>query len=551
MQNAQLSDAEIHDAKQNGVVYTPPEIAAEVMRYLANDISVVGERILEPSCGDGSFIQCVQRYFPNSEIDALDIDPAAITACSAATNGVSFECKDFFDFIDELPDQKYDLVVGNPPYIRTSNFSKKLKSQLDQIADAIDFPRGQLKNSWAAFILLSETLLQPRGTLAFVVPYELITVSYGKALIEHLSKRFERIDVFVPDEKAFTQIDQDAVLILAHKSATNLKGLNLNKVKSLSKLEVLKSSTVPAQSKVSNSTLMKSFLLEPDQLELLHKIRTSVGQIGSVCSSAAGTVTAANRFFILSEGELQKHQLDTYAKPIVQKASDIPFGTAFTDKDFGRLSETGKPCYLIDLSNISEEELTEAAQAYLATGETLGIDQRYKCRHRTPWYRVPIVPASDGFFFKRSHLVPRICNNLAGVLTTDTAYQIRMKPGHRIGDLCTSFYNSLTLTFAEIDGRFYGGGVLELTPKEFRGLPLVMLPSSDNQRKKLESVSASKPDKYAEILATADQVVRSHLNLDQAAWNRLQLAYSTIRNHRLRHGSKATVRDFREYSNAP
>jgi adenine-specific DNA-methyltransferase len=33
-------------------------------------------------------------------------------------------------------------------------------------------------------------------------------------------------------------------------------------------------------------------------------------------------------------------------------------------------------------------------------------------------------------------------------------------------------YNSLTLSFAELNGRYYGGGVLELTPNEFKTLPV-------------------------------------------------------------------------------
>ena len=36
----------------------------------------------------------------------------------------------------------------------------------------------------------------------------------------------------------------------------------------------------------------------------------------------------------------------------------------------------------------------------------------------------------------------------------------------------TAFYNSLTLAFAELEGRYYGGGVLELTPNELRVLPI-------------------------------------------------------------------------------
>src|SRR5690606_8037961 len=41
-----------------------------------------------------------------------------------------------------------------------------------------------------------------------------------------------------------------------------------------------------------------------------------------------------------------------------------------------------------------------------------------------------------------------------------------------IQDFIFSFYNSLTLAFAELEGRYYGGGVLELTPNEFRILPI-------------------------------------------------------------------------------
>ena len=43
-----------------------------------------------------------------------------------------------------------------------------------------------------------------------------------------------------------------------------------------------------------------------------------------------------------------------------------------------------------------------------------------------------------------------------------------MRDGFEINSLIYSFYNSLSLLFAELEGRYYGGGVLELTPKEFK-----------------------------------------------------------------------------------
>jgi adenine-specific DNA-methyltransferase len=54
-----------------------------------------------------------------------------------------------------------------------------------------------------------------------------------------------------------------------------------------------------------------------------------------------------------------------------------------------------------------------------------------------------------------------------------------MADNFSIENLIFSFYNSLTLAFAELYGRYYGGGVLELTPNEFKKLPVpyIKLPS--------------------------------------------------------------------------
>ncbi|WP_214569028.1 hypothetical protein [Aliiroseovarius lamellibrachiae] len=186
--------------------------------------------------------------------------------------------------------------------------------------------------------------------------------------------------------------------------------------------------------------------------------------------------------------------------------------------------------------------LSENAKNYITHGESLNLDQRYKCRHRTPWYKIPIVKSSDGFFFKRSHVLPRICSNPADILTTDTAYQITMKPDFNIDNLCLSFYNSITLLFSEIDGRFYGGGVLELTPREFRALPMHMLKASFTQKNKFIDAMTKGIEDQNELFSYSNNAVRKHLGLDDVQWRQIISAHITIRNHRLRHGSKLSKR---------
>ncbi|MDO5758836.1 MAG: hypothetical protein Q4P24_15405 [Rhodobacterales bacterium] len=66
---------------------------------------------------------------------------------------------------------------------------------------------------------------------------------------------------------------------------------------------------------------------------------------------------------------------------------------------------------------------------------------------------------------KRSHDTPRLILNNVRAYTTDTAYRIRALRGTAEG-LVHGLFNSLTAFSAELEGRHYSGGVLELVPSE-------------------------------------------------------------------------------------
>lgn len=67
-----------------------------------------------------------------------------------------------------------------------------------------------------------------------------------------------------------------------------------------------------------------------------------------------------------------------------------------------------------------------------------------------------------------------------------------MKNSQSVDNLIYSFYNSLTLSFAELNGRYYGGGVLELTPNEFKNLPIPYISITPDKFKSYVSVFKSK-----------------------------------------------------------
>ena len=119
------------------------------------------------------------------------------------------------------------------------------------------------------------------------------------------------------------------------------------------------------------------------------------------------------------------------------------------------------------------DKISKKLKEYLALGVKEEIPKRYKCKIRNNWYVIPnISEIPDAFFFKRSHLYPKLLKNNSNTYVTDSAYKVEMRNGYDLNSFIYSFYNTLTLILSEIEGRYYGGGVLELVPSEFKKLPI-------------------------------------------------------------------------------
>ncbi len=119
--------------------------------------------------------------------------------------------------------------------------------------------------------------------------------------------------------------------------------------------------------------------------------------------------------------------------------------------------------------------LSKPVLEYIQLGESQSLHTRYKCRIRSPWYAVPSVYTTKIGMLKRSHDTPRLIYNRLGAFTTDTAYRINTTVSTP-EKLIYCFLNPLTALSAELEGRHYGGGVLELVPTEIEKL-LVPIPA--------------------------------------------------------------------------
>ena len=132
---------------------------------------------------------------------------------------------------------------------------------------------------------------------------------------------------------------------------------------------------------------------------------------------------------------------------------------------------------------------------------------------------------------KRSHDTPRLILNQLRAYTTDTAYRISVKEG-TAEQLVYGFINALTALSAELEGRHYGGGVLELVPSEIEKL-LVPPPGKVNPKvAELDKAVRSMP--MEAVLEQQTRNVLGGLGLSDADQLELLTGWKKMRDRRHR-----------------
>lgn len=96
--------------KTSGAVFTPDNIAKFMTTFVPNKPDL---QILEPACGEGVFFKFLDN---KNDIIGIEINKEFIDKCSI------YDVKLIHtDFIDYRTDNNFDIVIGNPPYIRIQN----------------------------------------------------------------------------------------------------------------------------------------------------------------------------------------------------------------------------------------------------------------------------------------------------------------------------------------------------------------------------------------------------------------------------------------------
>lgn len=495
------------EQKLRGAYYTPLKLANAMVELFATENIT---KILEPSCGDGVFLDSMKEKGLLSkvleckaiELDTIEADK--VRAKYKAFDNITVENQDFFEFYNKHHHKsKYDLIFGNPPYIRYQYLTENQRESLSKIMVSHGLKSNKLINAWVGFLVACTHLLNNTGRIAFVIPAEILQVAYAEGLRLFLSNQFSRITIITFEKLVFPEIEQEVVVLIGEKGGEE-KGIRIVELNDLSDFDSIDLHSNGYQKMEHLREKWTKYFTTTEEIEIIKNLKKDkkFAPFSSFGTINVGVTTGHNEYFSVDSKTNEEYSLDEVTLPLIGRSSHA-HGIYFTAEDWKKNTVAGKKARLLVFPNQPVDKFNSKQQEYIALGEKNGVNKGYKCSIREHWYVVPSIWIPDAFFLRRNNLYPKFVINKCGAISTDTMHRMKLIDGVDAEIVLLSYYNSISFAFTEICGRSYGGGVLEILPSEMGNIMLPIINGFSSEKKN-------------ELLKEIDNVIRSNEDIEKA-----------------------------------
>jgi len=371
-----------------------------------------------------------------------------------------------------------------------------------------------------------------------VVPAELGHAQYAREVLRFLLERFRRISVRMFREKLFPELSEDTFLLLCEDFGDPCTWFSVAAAPSIERIHEADNSELPVdiQALRSGQIRLRHYLVPPKTRHLYACMAEEKGvqKLGDAADVGIGYVTGCNDYFHMTFAEARKWCIPASClKPAVLTLGDFK-GNIFTSADWRKLLESGERAYLLSLPGVSHDRLPRGVVGYLEQGIKLGVQSRFKCRVRNPWYSVPHARTPHAFLSYMSGQTPKLVGNRANLVAPNTLHLVQFAKSCKPSHFLVGWYSSLTKLSCELEGHALGGGMLKLEPSEAEKV-LVALPYPADAARLAEELDRSlRAGETEKALDIADcRILRRRFALSAVECARLRDAAAQLQAWRL------------------
>jgi SAM-dependent methyltransferase len=452
-----------------GAFYTPTFLVDAMVRWV---LAQEPARVVDCGCGSGRFAVALRRAGFAGPIVAVDSDPMAIglTRAHLAVAGlppVELRCEDFTT-LRLLPTSGSTAYIGNPPYLRHHQLPARTKTWARETASALGVEVSGLTGLHVLFLLAVAARSAPGDLGCFVTSSEWLDVGYGalprRLLAGSLGLRF--LAMLRPEVQVFADAQTTAAVFgwrVGHRADPRFL-----LSKRLGELESLESGRSTPRSTLQHRQRW-SPLLEPPR-----PASTARGLVplGSYVSVHRGVATGHNGFFVVDRGEGRELGLDPWLRPCLHRARQVQLAPGLV-----RLED----CSHALLQAPAELPPGSPLHAYVQAGAQRGVADRYLCRNRHSWWRLPRQAPAPIVATYMARRPPSFALNPDGCALLNVVHGLHPKASLSPVQLA-ALVRWLNEHAAELEGhRSYHGGLRKWEPRELESVrvpPPEALPSS-------------------------------------------------------------------------
>lgn len=248
----------------NCQIFTPLYIVQEMLDLINYKENIQEKFILDNSCGDGNLLdEIVRRYIGNAiklkkdkrqiskdlskYIVGIEIDNILVEKCKNRLTNIAKEyginnanwrivCCDGLKFEAE---EKFDFIVGNPPYIAYALLTKEQRKFVRENFKSCSY--GKFDYSYA-FIEKCLKLLSNNGKMVFITPSNMYKTQFGRELRKFMLPYITKI-IDYSFEKVFDKVLTSPAITVFNKNTSEtldyeLKLNNKQTIKNITKSEL-------------------------------------------------------------------------------------------------------------------------------------------------------------------------------------------------------------------------------------------------------------------------------------------------------------------------